>query len=302
MTPAEQLEAAHDSLAKASEHLRETEVVAMTAKRARKKIAATATADEVKKTILADECAAEMLEACRRGLESASTDVIIAEKRIEQSEKNERRRLQHERGVLPIRAIQAQVNAAEAHLAALRGQQTQIFLREVAPRNDEWVPTSPFSQPPPHTFLSVGHVIEAGLPQPKEKEPLPPSTLQPKSGAPLTQEERFLLLFCLDLRGADFCSDAQLKYGVSLQDCYQTAGDPRFGGEAVRDPELLASLRDGLVRAVNIAGSVRGTRPDEAWATHRMQQIKGWVHPTGPTLPNGQSALGAGPGGFHPEA
>jgi hypothetical protein len=301
MTPSDQLETAHEALAKAREHLRVTEVAAMTAKRARKKIAATATADEVKKTILADECAAEMFDAAKRGLDDAKADIVIAEKRIESSERNERRRLQHERGVLPIRSLQAQANALETQLAQVRAQQQSLFANEVAPRNPEWQPTTMFSQPPADCYLSVGHVIERGLPQPKEPEPLPPSTLQPRSGAPLSQEEKYYLLFCLDRRGDAFAGDAMLRYGVPLKDLYATADDERFGGEAVRDPELLATLRSGLTRATNISRAVRGDEPTPEWCQQRMGQLKGWVRPTYPVGADGKPAI-APDGSFAPGA
>jgi hypothetical protein len=296
MTPQEQHTAALDGLDKATGRLREAEFAEMTARRNRKKISATMTAAEVSKIVLADETAREMFEAAKRDREAAITAVAVAEARIVAAERHERLRLQHEKGVAPIREIQGEIDRLLGIVGQHQAKQNAIFLTEVAPRNSPWTPQSPFERPPLGHYLSPAHVVDAGRPQPKEPEPLPTSTLAPKSGAPLSPGDRMDLLFCLDERGSSVVGDAQLSRGWELKDLYASAGDMRHGGSAIASAEFFAELRGaggrgGLGRALTIAKAARGNAPTAEWVERRLGQLRGWVRPAGPLTPDMRPAL-----------
>jgi len=299
------IEGAHEAYAtaveaqrQAGERVRDAELAARTAKRARKNIAAEMTADEVRKVIVDDETASEMLAAAQRAAEDARINVIAATNRIQQAERDERHRLQHERGVLPILEVQREIEPLQAKIDQLRATQNALFLREVAPRNDPYEPTTMFDRPGAHTFVNVNHILTSQTPPPPAPEPLPPSTLAPKSGKPFTQDERLDLLFCLDERAGAVVGDAQVDASFPVPDLYATCGDFRFGGTPIRDAEFFAQMRGaggrgGLKRAVNIATSVRGIAPTHEWAQRRLGQVRGWVKPTAPLLDDGRPAIGA---------
>jgi len=248
------------------------------------------TTSQMEKIILADETAKGMLEAAKGGLKLARGEVIGREKGIELAERNERHRLQHEKGLMPIRQLQAHVDALEAQLAQVRAQQAQIFAAEVWPRNDPFDAGVPGATPGQHTFLSVPHVLSGPVLPIEQPAPLPPSTAKRTSGEPLSEDEKYDLLWTLD-HGVFSRQEMRKGRNLSDADLYACGGDFRRGGQPTNDPDVLAAIRAGL----------RGEGPSREWILARMRELGRSRLVTVPQTSDGRPAIDAS-GNFTPAA
>ena len=106
------------------------------------------------------EAAAEAhLVICKTAHAAATAALEAAMRAVVHAERADVLAAQHQRGVLPIVAIERDVQRLAREIDALRAKQAALFVIEVAPRCPSWYRGSPFEQGPPGMYESLRHLL-----------------------------------------------------------------------------------------------------------------------------------------------
>ena len=294
LTLSETVRAAHTEAVAAHEaafaRLREAERGVFEARGAHKSLPRAPTHAQVKASLEAVSLAEEILALATRDREAAEGAVVAREAAIAAAERQERHELQDD-AVARILSVQPQVDALEKQIAKLRATQQEHFVT-VWNCNEPYAPRYMGEAPGPRTYVNLDHVIQRSREVPvREKAPLPPSTLQPKNGGPLDNDEKWHLLYLLD--NYAFIGPARTRLGLEDQDLRATCGDfSMYGTPITRDPEVFAAIREGLTGRIG---------PDRAWIVARARSLGLSTKITAPIGHDGKPALDHA-GNIRPEA